>query len=150
MLGKILPYTCTAFAAVGVALLVGKFGFGVDIAGSFPLLVGLSVVFLLSSLGIGMLISTISQTQTQAMQVSLFVMLPSVLLSGFMFPREGMPWIIQQVSLLIPLTYFLQILRGIMLKGVGLEVLWPAVLPLALFGVGVFALSANRFNKRLG
>jgi ABC-2 type transport system permease protein len=150
MLGKILPYSCTAFAAVGMALLVGRFGFGVEMAGSFWLLIALSVVFLLSSLGIGMLISTVSQTQTQAMQVSLFVMLPSVLLSGFMFPREGMPWIIQQLSLLIPLTHFLQILRGIMLKGVGIEVLWPAVIPLALFGFGVFALSANRFNKRLG
>lgn len=150
MLGKILPYTVTAFAAVAVALLVGRFWFGVEIAGSLPLLVALSVVFLLSSLGIGLLISTVSQTQTQAMQAAIFVMLPSVLLSGFMFPREGMPWIIQQLSLLIPLTYFLQILRGIMLKGVGLDVLWPHVIPLALFGVAVFTLSVVRFQKRLG
>jgi ABC-2 type transport system permease protein len=77
-------------------------------------------------------------------------MLPSVLLSGFMFPREGMPMVIQEASLAIPLTYFLQILRGIVLKGVGLQVLWPQVVPLALFGVAVFAISANRFRKRLG
>ena len=150
MLGKILPYTVTAFGAVGVALLVGRFWFGVEIAGSLLLLIALSIVFLLSSLGIGLLISTVSQTQTQAMQAAIFIMLPSVLLSGFMFPREGMPPIIQQLSLLIPLTYFLQILRGIMLKGVGIEVLWPHVIPLAAFGVAVFALSANRFRKRLG
>jgi ABC-2 type transport system permease protein len=150
MLGKIIPYTVTAFIAVAVALLVGRFGFGVETVGSMPLLVLMSILFLMSSLGIGLLISTISQTQTQAMQVTLFVMLPSFLLSGFMFPREGMPWIIQQIGLLIPLTYFLQILRGIMLKGVGLEVLWPAALPLTCFGIAVFAISANRFNKRLG
>ena len=150
MLGKILPYTVTAFAAVGVALAVGRFWFGVEIAGSLPLLIALSILFLLSSLGIGLLISTVSQTQTQAMQVAIFVMLPSVLLSGFMFPRESMPLIIQQLSLLIPLTYFLQILRGVILKGVGTEVLWPNVVPLAIFGLVVFALSANRFRKRLG
>jgi ABC-2 type transport system permease protein len=150
MLGKILPYVGIAFAAVAAALAVGRFWFGVGIAGSLPLLALLSLLFLLSSLGIGLLISTVSQTQTQAMQVALFVMLPSLLLSGFMFPREGMPWIIQQLGLLIPLTYFLQILRGIILKGVGVDVLWPQVLPLALIGVAVFALSASRFQKRLG
>ncbi|MBM2809635.1 MAG: Transport permease protein [Chloroflexi bacterium] len=150
MIGKIIPYVATAFMAVAVALLVARVWFGVETAGSLPLLVLLSSLFLLSSLGIGLFISTISQTQTQAMQLAVFVMLPSVLLSGFMFPRESMPWIIQQLGLLIPLTYFLQILRGIMLKGVGLEVLWGSVVPLAIFGVAVFGLSAARFRKRLG
>jgi len=150
MAGKLLPYVATAFLAVAVALGVGRFWFGVEVQGSLLLLVALSTLFLLSSLGVGLLISTVSQTQTQAMQLALFVMLPSVLLSGFMFPREGMPWIIQQVGLAIPLTYFLQILRGIILKGVGVEVLFGNVLPLAMFGVVVFALSATRFNKRLG
>jgi ABC-2 type transport system permease protein len=150
MAGKLLPYVATAFLAVAVALGVGRLWFGVAVQGSLLLLVALSTLFLLSSLGVGLLISTVSQTQTQAMQLALFVMLPSVLLSGFMFPREGMPWIIQQIGLAIPLTYFLQILRGIILKGVGVEVLFGNVLPLALFGVVVFALSATRFNKRLG
>ncbi len=150
MLGKIVPYVFTAFSAVAVTLLVGRFWFGVDINGSVVLLVALAIVFLLGSLGIGLFISTISQTQTQAMQMAMFIMLPSFLLSGFMFPREGMPWVIQQIGLLIPLTYFLQILRGIILKGVGMEVLWVQAVPLALFGLVVFALSANRFHKRLG
>jgi len=150
MAGKLLPYVATAFLAVALALGVGRFWFGVEVQGSLLLLVALSTLFVLSSLGVGLLISTVSQTQTQAMQLALFVMLPSVLLSGFMFPREGMPWIIQQVGLAIPLTYFLQILRGIILKGVGVEVLFGNVLPLAMFGVVVFALSATRFNKRLG
>ena len=150
MAGKLLPYVATAFLAVALALGVGRFWFGVEVQGSLLLLVALSTLFVLSSLGVGLLISTVSQTQTQAMQLALFVMLPSVLLSGFMFPREGMPWIIQQVGLAIPLTYFLQILRGIILKGVGVEVLFGSVLPLAMFGVVVFALSATRFNKRLG
>ena len=84
------------------------------------------------------------------MQTAMFIMLPSLLLSGFLYPRETMPLVIQQLSLLIPLTYYLQILRGVMLKGVGLEVLWPNVLPLAAFSLAVFALSAWRFQKRVG
>jgi ABC-2 type transport system permease protein len=121
----------------------------VGVAGSLPLLAVLSLLFLLGSLGMGLLISTVSQTQAQAMQLALFVMLPSLLLSGFMYPRETMPPVIQALSLLTPMTYYLQILRGIMLKGVGLEVLWPNVLPLALFSLAVFALSAWRFQKRV-
>ena len=81
----------------------------------------------LKQLSLGLLISTVSQTQAQAMQMALFVMLPSIILSGFVFPREGMPHPIRELGLLIPLTYFLQILRGIILKGVGVEVLWPEV-----------------------
>jgi ABC-2 type transport system permease protein len=150
MLGKILPYCITSLAAVTVALTVGRVVFGVPINGSVPLLAGLSVLFLLGSLGVGLFISTISQTQSQAMQIAIFFLLPAILLSGFIFPREGMPWLIQQIGLLIPLTYFLQILRGIILKGVGFDVLWTQALPLAVFGIVVFALSAMRFQKRLG
>lgn len=149
MLGKIIPYVVIAFAGAGMALGVGRFWFGVEIAGSLLLLLLLSIVFLLSSLGIGLFISTISRTQTQAMQTALFVMLPSILLSGFMFARDAMPPIIYALGYLIPLTYFLQILRGIMLKGVGLDVLWPQALPLALFGLAVFTISSLRFTKRL-
>ncbi len=149
MLGKILPYVTVAFANVLFASAVGHFWFGVEFAGSFPLLLGLAALFVLSSLGLGLLVSTVSQTQTQAMQLALFVMLPSIILSGFVFARESMPHPIRELGLLIPLTYFLQILRGIILKGVGVEVLWPEVLALAAFGVIVFGLSANRFRKTM-
>jgi ABC-2 type transport system permease protein len=149
MLGKILPFVVIAFANVLVASAVGRFWFGVEFAGSFALLLVLAALFVLSSLGLGLLISTISQTQTQAMQVALFVMLPSIILSGFVFPRESMPFVIRDLGFLIPLTYFLEILRGIILKGVGVEVLWPQVVALAIFGAMVFGLSANRFRKTL-
>jgi ABC-2 type transport system permease protein len=149
MLGKILPYVTVAFANVLLASAIGRFWFGVEFAGSFGLLLALAALFVLSSLGLGLLISTISQTQTQAMQVALFVMLPSIILSGFVFARESMPHPIRELGLLIPLTYFLQILRGIILKGVGVEVLWPQVLALAAFGLIVFGLSANRFHKTM-
>src|SRR5262249_31919987 len=141
MIGKVLPFVVVAFANVLLASAVGRFWFGVDFAGSFGLLLGLAGLFVVSSLGLGLLVSTISQTQTQAMQIALFVMLPSIILSGFVFPREGMPHPIQELGLFIPLTYFLQILRGIILKGVGVEVLWPQVLALAAFGIAVFGLS---------
>ena len=149
MLGKILPYVTVAFANVFLASAIGRFWFGVEFAGSFVLLLALAALFVLSSLGLGLLISTVSQTQTQAMQLALFVMLPSIILSGFVFARESMPHPIRELGLLIPLTYFLQILRGIILKGVGLEVLWPQVLALAVFGLAVFGLSASRFRKTM-
>jgi ABC-2 type transport system permease protein len=149
MLGKLLPYTMTSSVGAAVALVAGRLLFGVEIAGSIVLLVLLSFMFLLGSLGLGLLISTVSQTQGQAIQIALFVMLPTLLLSGFMFPRETMPWIVQQIGLLIPLTYYLQILRGIILKGVGLNVLWTSALPLAILSLAVFTLSAQRFQKRV-
>lgn len=150
MIGKVVPYVVTATVASAIALAIGRFLFGVEIVGSIPLLFGLSVLFLIGSLGVGLLVSTVSTTQRQAMQVALFIMLPSMLLSGFIFSRDGMPWIIQQLSLLIPLTFFLQILRGIILKGVGIDVLWSQALALTVFGVAMFTLSAARFQKRLG
>jgi ABC-2 type transport system permease protein len=149
MLGKILPFIVIAFLQMGVALAVGTLWFKVPINGSLALLLVLSLVFLTSALGIGLLISSVSTTQTQAMQASLFVMLPSILLSGFMFPRESMPPVIQWLSSLVPLTYFLQILRGIILKGNDIGALWGQVIPLALFGATIFTLSAVRFQKRL-
>ena len=149
MAGKILPYVAIGFANMLLASAIGRFWFGVEFAGSFPLLLLLAGIFVLSSLGLGLLVSTVSQTQTQAMQLALFVMLPSIILSGFVFARENMPHPIRELGLLIPLTYFLQILRGVILKGVGVEVLWPQVLALAAFGVVVFGLSANRFRKTL-
>jgi ABC-2 type transport system permease protein len=149
MVGKILPYVAIAFANILFASALGRFWFGVEFAGSFGLLLVMAALFLLSSLGLGLLVSTVSQTQTQAMQMALFIMLPSIILSGFVFARDSMPLPIRELGLLIPLTYFLEILRGIILKGVGLEILWPQVVALAIFGAAVFALSTNRFHKTL-
>jgi ABC-2 type transport system permease protein len=124
--------------------------FGVGVSGNLALLALLSVIFLVGSLGVGLLISTISRTQIQAQQTAMFIILPSLLLSGFLYPRETMPFLVQQIGLLIPLTYYLDILRGIIIKGVGIAELWPSALPLALFGLGVFTLSVWRFQKRVG
>jgi ABC-2 type transport system permease protein len=150
MLGKLLPYTAIAGFATTGTLIASRYLFGVQVAGSLILLALLSLLFLLGSLGLGLFISTRSQTQAQAMQMAMFVMMPSMLLSGFMYPRETMPFVIQQLGLLVPLTYFLQILRGIMLKGIGISMLWPTVLPLSIFSLVVFGLSAWGFQKRAG
>ena len=149
MLGKIFPYVFIAFANVGIVLAVGLLWFQIGFEGSMALLLALSIVFLLGALGVGLLISTVSRTQTQAMQTAMFIMLPSFILSGFFFPREAMPALIYYLSYLIPLTYFLQIIRGIILKGSAIVDLWPQVIPLAVFGVLVFAVSAKRFRKTL-
>lgn len=150
MVGKILPYVIIAFIQVLVALGLGMLWFKMSVAGSVTLLLALSLVFLIGSLGIGLLISTISQTQNQALQLSMLVMLPSILLSGFVFPREAMPPVMYYMGYAVPLTYFLKILRGIALKGIGMEYLWGEVLLLAIFGLVVFTLSAKRFQKKLG
>lgn len=150
MVGKILPYVIIAFIQVLVALGLGMLWFKMSVAGSVTLLLALSLVFLIGSLGIGLLISTISQTQNQALQLSMLVMLPSILLSGFVFPREAMPPVLYYMGYAVPLTYFLKILRGIALKGIGMEYLWGEVLLLAIFGLVVFTLSAKRFQKKLG
>jgi ABC-2 type transport system permease protein len=112
-------------------------------------LYGLALIFYLATLGQGILISTVSRTQRQAMQASFFAFLPAIILSGFMFPREGMPLVIQWIGYGIPLTYFLIIVRGIILKGVGLSMLISQVLPLAALGLVFFAVSVARFQKRL-
>lgn len=150
LLGKILPFIIIAFIQIGLALAVATLWFKVPINGSLPLLLLLSIVFLASALGVGLLISTVSTTQGQAMQAALFFLLPSILLSGFMFPRESMPSILQFLSNVLPLTYYLQILRGIILKGNDLSELWGQVVPLAVLGAAIFTLSIVRFQKRLG
>jgi ABC-2 type transport system permease protein len=150
MAGKILPYVLIAFAQVAVALLVGVFWFRVEIAGSLLLLLALSVVFLVGCLGLGLFVSTVSSTQSQAMQMTMVTVLPAIILSGFMFPREAMPPILYYLGYLVPTTYFLTILRGIFLKGIGLEYLWFNASLLAVFGIMVFWMSAKRFQKKLG
>jgi ABC-2 type transport system permease protein len=149
MLGKLLPFAGIAMAIVLVILSVAVFWFKVELAGSLCLLLVLTFVFLLGTLGMGMLVSTISRTQAQAMQMSMFIFLPSVLLSGFIFPIESMPDFIKPLSYFVPLTYFLRVIRGIILKGIGMEFLWGDVIPMGLFSLALFFISANRFQKRL-
>lgn len=149
MLGKILPFTVTSAFATALSLIAARVIFGVSVAGSIGLLAALSILFLLGTLGLGLFVSTLSQTQGQATQLAIFIIMPSILLSGFLYPRENMPYIIQQLGLLVPMTYYLEILRGIILKGIGLDLLWPSVIPLALFSIIVFGLSAWRFQKRV-
>lgn len=149
IIGKLIPYVLVAFIDVALALAVGTLWFDVDIAGSILELFLLSGVFLISALGIGLFISTVAQNQLQAMQMAFAIILPSIILSGFIFPRESMPTIIYYMGYLIPITYFLEILRGIILKGVGLNYLWTITIPLLLFGFFVLTLASKRFRKKL-
>ncbi|MFA5881581.1 MAG: ABC transporter permease [Eubacteriales bacterium] len=149
IVGKLVPYIVIAFLDVLVILGFGIFWFNVPVNGSVVELLGLSFVFLMGALGLGMFVSTVAKTQLQAMQIGFMIILPSVLLSGFMFPRESMPKIIQTIGYFIPLTYFLRILRGIILKGVGIHYLWKDVLLLAVFGAVILTLSIIRMKKRL-
>jgi ABC-2 type transport system permease protein len=150
MLGKTLPGLLIGMLDMAFVLLVAMFWFGIDVAGSVPLIFLLSALFLLTSLGLGIFISTISKTQHEATLTSFFFILPFIILSGFMFPIENMPRVIQYITYAIPVRYFLEIIRGIFLRGVGLDYLWPQTLALAAFGIGMLALSAARFSKRLG
>ena len=149
LLGKIVPNLLTAYGQMTMALLVAHFVFDVPIRGSLPLLYALSLLFMSGTLGIGILISTASRTVPQAMQLAFLTFLPSIYLSGLLFPIEGMPRGAQYIAAAIPLTYYLRVVRGIVLKGVGLEYLWPNLLPLAAFGAVVFTLAVLRFRKQL-
>jgi ABC-2 type transport system permease protein len=125
------------------------FWFGVPIRGSLLLLFGATAVYLMTTLGIGLLISTISHTQQQAMMSTFFFYFPAILLSGFIFPVANMPRVIQWLTWLNPLRHFLVIVRGIFLKGVGPEILWPQLAILAVMGVCLLWLAAARFRKTL-
>jgi ABC-2 type transport system permease protein len=148
--GKLLPYAMLGMVDVLLVVAVAVGWFEVPLRGSFPLLLLLCLVYLLSTLGLGLFVSTISKTQQQAMITSsFFFLLPMVFLSGFIFPIENMPAAIQPFTYLIPLRYFLVILRGIFLKGVGLETLWPQALALLAWGVVILTLATLRSQKRL-
>ena len=150
MLGKAIPFVIIGYADILIVVLAGLLWFRVPIAGSFGLLLLLSGLFIMTTLGLGLLISTVSQTQQQAMMLGFFVNPPFMLLSGFIFPIASMPEPVQYLTYLIPLRYFLVIIRGIFLKGIGLDILWPQALILLLFGAGVLTVSALRFQKHLG
>ena len=149
MIGKIIPYIVLGYLQITVALLVAVLVFQVPIKGSVLQLYGLTLCFITASLGLGIMISNIARTQMQAFQMSFFVMLPSILLSGFMFPRDAMPRIIYYLSDLIPLTYYLDIIRGIILKGIGAEYLVGQVVALLVFSVVFVTIATLRFTKKI-
>jgi len=150
VIGKLLPYGLVGLFDVLLVLAVAVFWFEVPMRGSVWLLLALTLVYLLTTLGLGLFVSTISTTQQQAMMTTtFFFLIPMIYLSGFVFPIENMPEAIQPVTYLIPLRYFLVILRSIFLKGVGLETLWPQALALAAWGVGILALAIARSSKRI-
>lgn len=149
MIGKIIPYIALGYLQITVALLVGVAVFSVPIRGSLLELYLLTLFFITASLGLGIFISNIAKTQMQAFQMSFFVMLPSILLSGFMFPREAMPQIIQYIGNLIPLTYYLTIIRGIVLKGIGFPYLVSQVTALLVFSLVMMTLSILKFKKKI-
>jgi ABC-2 type transport system permease protein len=149
ILGKTIPFAIVGYMDVALVTIVGVFLFDVPIRGSLPLLLFATTLYLLSSLGIGLFISTISRTQQQAMMSMFFFFVPAILLSGFIFPIANMPEVVQYLTYLNPLRYFLVIIRGIFLKGNGFEILWPQMLALAILGSAVFIFSSLRFRKRL-
>ena len=149
MLGKITPYVGVGLVQMTTVLLVGKFVFDVPFTGNLLLLYGITLVFIIASLSMGLFISTLVTTQQQAMQMSFFFVMPNILLSGFMFPRAAMPVAFQWIGAFLPLTHFLKVLRGILLKGVGVPALWPEIVILAVFAVTLIALAVRRFHKTL-
>jgi ABC-2 type transport system permease protein len=149
MLGKIAPYIGVGIVQMTAVLTLGRFVFDVPLSGSLVLLYGVSLIFVIASLSFGLFISTMVKNQQQAMQVSFFFVMPNILLSGFMFPRAAMPALFQWFSLLLPLTHYLQVLRGILLKGVDLNAIWPQVLILCGFAVALISLAVRRFHKTL-
>lgn len=151
ILGKLLPFVIIGLIDVVLVVMVAVFWFKVPIKGSIFLLFALCLIFLLTTLGLGLFISTVSKTQQQAMMVAMFfIMLPMIYLSGFVFPIENMPRVIQYVTYLLPLRYFIVIIRGLFLKGIGIYELWDQALLLLLFGIVILSLSIFRFQKKVG
>ncbi len=149
MLGKMIPLMTVGFVNLTTILLLAVFWFGVPVAGNVFMLYFAVFVFFFTTLGLGTFVSTIAKTYIQAIQMIQFFLLPSILLSGFIFPVAAMPKILQWFSYFVPLTYFLTIVRGIIIKGVGIEYLWPQLALLMLFGFMVFTTAVLRFRKRI-
>ncbi len=147
MLGKLLPYALIAGIDFGALLLAMRLVFGVPVMGSVILLTLLSTGFLMTALGLGLLISTIAQNQMQATLMATFLLLPSVLLSGTIFERTLMPPPMQAIAYIIPLTYYIEILRGIILRGAGIEQLWPQAAAVFGYGILVFSIASFRFAR---
>ena len=149
MIGKITPYILVGYVQVGLILLAAKFLFDVPMVGSLPLLLAAMLFFIGSMLAMGITFSTLSRNQLQAVQMAFFFFLPNILLSGFMFPFRGMPVWAQWVGDVLPLTHFLRIVRGILLKGNGLMQIWPELWPIVLFMVVMLSLGIKRYRQTL-
>lgn len=147
MMGKILPFLLVGYVQITVILILGRALFDVPIRGSLPTLYLVALPFVVASVAIGLFVSTVVQNQAQAMQLGFLFLLPNILLSGFMFPREAMPAPAQWLGAVLPLTYFLRVMRGILLRGVGLESLWREAVVLVGFSVVLIAMSVRRFRK---
>lgn len=150
ILGKCAPFILIGFVNVGLVTAVGVYWFDIPIVGEFYLLLLGTALFLLSTLGVGLFISTISQTQQQAMMTTFFFFFPAMLLSGFVYPIASMPQVVQWLTLINPLRYFMIIIRGVFLKGVGVDILWPQMAALAVIGLCVMTFAVTRFKKTLG
>ena len=149
MLGKIAPYVLVGYMQLTIVLVVGYFVFHVPIRGPLLALYGASFLFIVASLGLGLFVSTLGRNQAQVMQTAFLFLLPNILLSGFMWPREAMPAAARYVGIFLPLTHYLRLVRGIVLKGNGLTELWPQLLSLAVFAFLFFMFSTWRFSKTL-
>lgn len=149
MVGKIIPYVVIGFVDIVLAIAISVFWFKVHIAGSITLLLFFSIIFLFCALGIGLVISIVSKSQLQAMQLSMFMIMPNILLSGYMFPVEAMPKWIQGISQALPLTHFIKVLRGIILKGNGFSLLKSEFLILSLFAIVILAFATFKFKKKI-
>ena len=149
MLGKLLPFVLVGYVQMTVVLVLGYLVFDVPVRGSLLLLYAMSFVFIVASLALGLFVSTLAKTQTQAMQMSFLVIMPTILLSGFMFPREAMPVPAQWLGDIFPITFFLRILRAILLKGAGFDAVWRDAAALGVFAVVLVSFSALRFRKTL-
>jgi ABC-2 type transport system permease protein len=147
--GKTIPFAIIGFIDVLLVISVSYSWFKIPLRGNLLILFFSMILYLFATLGVGLFISTISRTQQQAMMSTFFFMMPAVLLSGFMFPIENMPVIIQYITYLNPLRYFFVIITGIFLKGTGLGILWPQMLALGVIGIIILAISIFRFRKRL-
>jgi ABC-2 type transport system permease protein len=150
ILGKITPFGIIAIAQMVMISVVGVLWFHIPMRGSIPLLFGATLVYLLTSLGIGLFISTLSSTQQEAMMSIFLFYFPTILLSGFAYPVANMPQWVQVMTIVNPLKYYLIILRSLFLKGVGISVLWDEILVLLVMGVVVITASSLRFRKNIG
>jgi ABC-2 type transport system permease protein len=150
MVGKLLPYMAIGLVQVSLVLLLGSLLFRVPIRGTLPDVYAAALVFVVASLSLGLLISTLAETQFQAFQLTFFSFLPQILLSGFMFPFDGMPRPAQWIGEVLPLTHFIRMMRGILLRGADLGEMTPEVWPLLLFFAVTVSLAVSRFQKRLG
>lgn len=150
IIGKLVPFSILGFVSITIVMTVMRFWFNIQVQGSVFLLYGAAALFMLSTLGLGLFVSTISKTQQQATMTSFFaVMMPMIYLSGFSFPIENMPQWIQFITYVIPLRYFITIVRGIILKGNGFEQLYMEFLSLLIFGIVILLISSLRFRKKL-